>query len=129
DCPGPTRSGARFTENLRFMELIKPLRFPFVGLIKPLQFLPVGLFGSTVAIAGLANALKQGTALFGLPAFLAAYVTAACWVLFLLLLIGYSIKSILYRRKVAEELAHPVTANFLGTFFISAILLAGLSVP
>jgi tellurite resistance protein len=92
-----------------------------------LSSLPVGIFGSTVAIAGLANAFKQGQTLFGIPASWEMITTVTCWLIFILLIISYALKWLRYPAKVSEELNHPVTAHFAGTFFISAVLLAGLT--
>lgn len=94
-----------------------------------LQYLPVGLFGSTVAIAGLGLALKQSVALFGMPGFLGVAITVICWLIFILLLVSYIIKCIRFPAQVKAELKHVVTANFLGTFFISAVLLSWLTAP
>jgi len=90
--------------------------------------LPVALFGSTVALGGLANAFKQGHSLYGIPASWGTVTTLSCWLLFIILIICYTIKWLRYPDKVKEELAHPVTAHFAGTFFISAVVLAGLTV-
>jgi tellurite resistance protein len=95
----------------------------------PLPQLPVGLFGSTVALAGLANALNQGISLYGLPHVVGSAVMVVCWLIFVFLILCYLLKYHYYPGKVAEELTHPVTAHFLGTFFISAVLLAALSAP
>lgn len=95
----------------------------------PIQYLPVGLFGSTVAISGLAIAFKQSIPLFGLPPILGNSVAILCWGIFILLTASYLIKYLRFPAKVKAELTHPVTANFLGTFFISAVLLAGLATP
>lgn len=94
-----------------------------------IQYLPVGLFGSTVAYAGLAIALKQLTVLYGLHPVYASIVAILGWIVFVLLSIAYFIKFIFFPAAVKAELTHPVTGNFLGTFFISAVLLAGLAAP
>ena len=89
---------------------------------------PVGMFGSTVAIAGLSNAFKLGHSLFGIPASWEVITTAICWLIFILLIVAYALKWFYFPAKVTDELTHPVTAHFAGTFFISAVLLAGLTV-
>jgi tellurite resistance protein len=95
----------------------------------PIQYLPVGLFGATVALSGLGIAWKQSTALFGAPPVIANAVTLLTWIAFLCLIVGYATKMIRFPEKVKAELNNPVVANFLGTFFISAVLLASLTVP
>lgn len=94
-----------------------------------LQYLPVGLFGSTVAIAGLGLALKQSVILYGLPACFGIVITMICWSIFILLSICYMIKCFRFPAQVKAELTNQVTANFLGTFFISVVLLAWLTAP
>jgi tellurite resistance protein len=89
----------------------------------------VGLFGSTVAIAGLANGSKLGIGLLGVPAGISTVVTVTGWILFILLTAAYLLKCFYYHDSVTAELKHPVTIHFLGTFFISAVLLAGLLLP
>lgn len=95
----------------------------------PIQYLPVGLFGSTVALAGLGVAWKQSTALFGAPPVISAIITIVTWIAFISLIIGYATKMIRHPEKVKAELNNPIAANFLGTFFISAVLIASLTVP
>jgi len=95
----------------------------------PIQYLPVGLFGSTVALAGLGIAWKQSTALFGAPPIISLAITVVTCIAFMLLVIGYLTKMVKYPDKVRTELNNPVAANFLGTFFISAVLIASLIVP
>ena len=95
----------------------------------PLQHLPVGLFGSTVALSGLSIAWKTSAALFGAPIMVSKYIGFLGWTVFILLIIGYLYKIIMFPYKVKAELTHPVKANFLGTFFISAVLLSTLAAP
>jgi len=92
----------------------------------PLQYLPIGLFGSTVALSGLAIAWRLSCLLFGVPVLVSILVGIFAWLVFLLLTISYLYKIIKFPQKVKAELTHPVTAHFLGTFFISAVLLSSL---
>lgn len=94
-----------------------------------IQYFPVGLFGSTVAYAGLAIALKQLAELYGFHTVYATIVAVLGWAVFILLTIAYFLKFVLFPAAVKAELTHPVIGNFLGTFFISAVLLAGLAAP
>ncbi|MET1056024.1 MAG: hypothetical protein ABWY16_12010 [Pedobacter sp.] len=95
----------------------------------PIQYLPVGLFGSTVALAGLGVAWKQSSALFGAPPIISVGVTLVTCIAFVLLILSYLTKMLKYPERVKTELNNPVAANFLGTFFISAVLIASLIVP
>lgn len=94
-----------------------------------LQYLPVSLFGSTVALSGLSIAFKTCVRLFGLPQIIGDGIGIVAWAVFLLLMMGYAYKIICFPDRVKAELAHPVTANFFGTFFISAVLLSTIAAP
>lgn len=94
-----------------------------------LEFFPVALFGSTVAIAGLSIAFKQASVLFGLPPIAAQSIGVLAWILFIFLTILYLVKIFRFPVSVKAELTHPVSANFLGTFFISAVLLSSIAIP
>jgi tellurite resistance protein len=93
----------------------------------PLQYLPVGIFGSTVALSGLAIAWRLSEALFGTPAFISNLISIISWAAFLILTAAYLYKIIKFPDRVRAELIHPVSVNFLGTFFISAVLLSSLA--
>jgi tellurite resistance protein len=93
------------------------------------QYLPVGLFGSTVAMADLSIAWKAGAVTFGLPVVISAAIGILTAAMFVLLLSLYIIKLIRYHEAAKKELMHPVTAHFMGTLFISAVLLAVVAVP
>jgi tellurite resistance protein len=94
-----------------------------------LQYLPVSIFGSTVAISGLSITWNQASALFGLPIVAAIVIGIVAWICYLFLLLLYLTKIFRYPQKVKDELTHPVMAHSLGTFFISAVLLAEVTIP
>ena len=94
-----------------------------------LQYLPVSLFGSTVALAGGAIGWRQAVILFGASPLVSNSAGIFAWTVFLLLSAGYLYKFINYRSAVIAELTSPVAANFLGTFFISAVLLSTVAAP
>jgi len=96
--------------------------------IRRLAKLPAGIFGSTVAIAGLANGFEMGHSLFDIPAGLATCVTIICWFIFLALIGSYALKLYLFPVEVAKELADPVVVHYAGTFFISTVLIADLTI-
>jgi len=97
--------------------------------ISHLQYLPVSLFGSTVALAGAAIGWRQAVILFGAPSLVSNTVGIFAWSAFIILSAGYLYKFINYRSAVIAELTSPVAANFLGTFFISAVLLSTVAAP
>lgn len=93
-----------------------------------LQYLPVGLFGSTVAIAGLSIAWTQAAKIFSLPTGIGTFIGILAWLMYLLLVILYLLKIISYPDAVKKELLNSVTGNFLGTFFISTVLLGAVTI-
>jgi len=94
-----------------------------------LQYLPVSLFGSTVAFAGAAIGWRQAAILFGTPSLVSNVIGIFAWAAFILLFGAYLYKFIAYKQKVIAELTDPIAANFLGTFFISAVLLSTVAAP
>ena len=94
-----------------------------------LQYLPVGLFGSTVAMADLSIAWKAGAVTFGLPTVISAAIGILTAAMFVLLLSLYILKLIRYHEAAKAELLDPITEHFLGTLFISAVLLGVVAVP
>ena len=94
-----------------------------------LQYLPVGLFGSTVAISGLSIAWSQASAIFGLSKDVGTGIAILAWSMYMFLIILYVTKIIKYPEAVKKELSNPVAGNFLGTFFISTVLLGSVTVP
>jgi tellurite resistance protein len=94
-----------------------------------LQYLSGSLFGSTVAISSLSLAWNQASALFGVSEAAATGIGILAWGIYIFLLLLYLIKIFRYPLKTKEELTHPVMAHSLGTFFISAVLLAAVTIP
>ena len=99
------------------------------SLISHLQYLPVSLFGSTVALAGGTIGWRQAVILFGASPLVSNSAGIFAWTVFILLSAGYLYKFINYKSAVIAELTSPVAANFLGTFFISAVLLSTVAAP
>jgi tellurite resistance protein len=93
------------------------------------QYLPVGLFGSTVAMADLSIAWKAGAVTFGLPVVISTAIGILTATMFILLLSLYILKLVRYHEAAKMELTDPVAAHFMGTLFISAILLAIIAIP
>jgi len=97
--------------------------------IRRLSSFPVGLFGSTVAMAGLGSAFKMGQTLYGIPESWDTVIIITCWIVFITLIASYALKWFIYPGKVIEELTHPISAHFAGTFFISTVLISALTTP
>jgi tellurite resistance protein len=97
--------------------------------LSSLQYLPVSLFGSTVAFAGASIGWRQAGILFGVPSIVSNAIGIFAWSAFIILLVAYLYKFAAYKEKVIKELTDPIAANFLGTFFISAVLLSTVAAP
>ncbi|WP_266171710.1 SLAC1 anion channel family protein [Dyella subtropica] len=84
---------------------------------------PVSLFGAVMGLSGLALAWRLATRNFGAPGWIGDVFAALAWLAFVALV------TIQIRRAVRDpsvwmaELRHPITGSFLGTFWISLLLL------
>jgi tellurite resistance protein len=117
-------------ETTNFNTKLKPVPPPTAGLeLSSLQYLPVSLFGSTVALAGAAIGWRQAGILIGAPSMISNTAGIFAWTVFIILTAAYIYKFINYRTAVITELTSPIAANFLGTFFISAVLLSTVAAP
>jgi len=94
-----------------------------------LAYLPVSLFGSVMALCGLALAWRLAATAFGLPAWIGEALGAVAAADFLVLAVAYGIKCVRSPAAVRAEFAHPVAANFFATPLISLLLLPAVIVP
>jgi tellurite resistance protein len=96
---------------------------------KRLDYLPIGLFGSTMGLTGLSVAWKLANTVFGVPLWVSVAIAAISVVVFMALLIAYSVKAICAPDKVLLEFRHPIAGNLFGTFLISILLLPIVIAP
>ena len=94
-----------------------------------LDYLPVGLFGSVMGLTGLSVAWRLASARFGVPEGIALAVASLAVTVFVLLLIGYSIKLVTAFPAVRAEFRHPIAGNLFGTILISLLLLPIVLAP
>lgn len=94
-----------------------------------LAYLPVSLFGSVMALSGLALAWRLAAAHFGLPASIGEVLGLLAAGVFVALMLCYGIKCVESAAAVRAEFAHPVAVNFFGTPIISLLLLAAVTAP
>ena len=94
-----------------------------------LAYLPVSLFGSVMALSGLALAWRLAAANFGLPASIGEVLGLLAAGVFVALALCYGIKCVESFAAVRAEFSHPVAVNFFGTPIISLLLLAAVTAP
>ena len=95
-----------------------------------LAYLPVSLFGSCMALCGLALACWRLAATeFGLPAWIGEALGLVAAGDFVALALAYGIKCVASPAAVRAEFTHPVTANFFATPLISLLLLPAVAMP
>ena len=94
-----------------------------------LAYLPVSLFGSVMALCGLALAWRLAATEFGLPAWIGEALGLIAAGDFVALTVAYGIKCVDSPAAVRAEFAHPVAANFFATPLISLLLLPAVVGP
>ena len=88
-----------------------------------LSYLPVALFGAVMGLTGLSSAWKFADGLYGLPSWMASFFASLSIMAFVLVGIGYAIKTVTGFKAVKAEFQHPVAGNLFGTLFISLLLI------
>ena len=94
-----------------------------------LAYLPVSLFGSVMALCGLALSWRLAANEYGLPAWVGEAFALIAVCDFLALALAYGIKCVASRAAVRAEFSHPVAANFFATPLISLLLLPAVFLP
>jgi tellurite resistance protein len=94
-----------------------------------LEFLPVSIFGAVMGLSGLSLAWRLADKLWHLNLLLSEFIGAAAILLFLSLLVAFSIKFRNNPEVFIKETEHPVSVSFYGTIIISLLLIPGLLLP
>jgi len=94
-----------------------------------LAYLPVSLFGSVMALCGLALGWRLAATEFDLPGWIGELFGLAAACVFVALTLAYGIKCVESPAAVRAEFAHPVAVNFFATPIISLLLLAAAIAP
>jgi len=94
-----------------------------------LAYLPVSLFGSAMALSGLALAWRLASREFGWPAWIGEGIGLVAAIDFLVLTLAYGLKCAGAPAAVRAEFAHPVAANFFATPLIALLLLSAVVFP
>lgn len=77
-----------------------------------------------MGLAGLTLAWQKAHAVLGTPPIISAGLRSVVSVLFVILLIIYSLKALRYPQAIGMEIRHPIRINFFPTMSISLLLLA-----
>ena len=94
-----------------------------------LAYLPVSLFGSAMALSGLALAWRLAAREFGAPGWIGEAIGLVAVIDFVVLTLAYGIKCVGAPAAVRAEFAHPVASNFFATPIIALLLLSAVVVP
>ena len=94
-----------------------------------LDYLPVGLFGSVMGLTGLSVAWKLAYLRYGIPEWISLAIAALAVLAFVLMSIGYGLKSVTAFPIVQAEFRHPIAGNLFGTILISLLLLPIILAP
>jgi tellurite resistance protein len=94
-----------------------------------LSYLPVSLFGSAMALAGLAIAWRLAARELGPPAWIGEAIGLVAAIDFVVLTLAYAIKCVGAPAAVRAEFAHPVASNFFATPIIALLLLSAVVYP
>lgn len=94
-----------------------------------LEYLPVGLFGSVMGLTGLSIAWRLAHVRYGVPEWISVAIGFVAALTFVLLLVGYAIKSFSAPDVVLAEFNHPIASSLFGTPLISLLLLPIIVLP
>jgi len=89
-----------------------------------LQHFPVAWFAMIMGLGGLTIAWLRTEEILALSFSISPWLLALTTGLFIVLMVGYSIKVVKYRGEAAAEWLHPVKMNFVPTISIALILLS-----
>lgn len=89
-----------------------------------LSHFPVSFFSSVMGMAGFSIALAKAESVYNLDSRVSFTISMITIVLFLTLLVIYSLKFINQKQDVMQELHHPIKISFFPTVSISLILLS-----
>jgi len=89
-----------------------------------LQHFPVAWFAMIMGLGGLTIAWLRTEEILALSCSISPWLLGLTTGLFIVLMVGYSIKVVKYRGEAAAEWLHPVKMNFVPTISIALILLS-----
>jgi len=89
-----------------------------------LQHFPVAWFAMIMGLGGLTIAWLRTEEILALSFSISPWLLGLTTGLFIVLMVGYSIKVVKYRGEAAAEWRHPVKMNFVPTISIALILLS-----
>ena len=89
-----------------------------------LALFPVSFFSSVMGMAGFSIAIAKAESIYALEPKVSLVLSVITMLLFLLLLVIYSLKFIKEKEAVIKELHHPIKISFFPTISISLLLLS-----
>jgi tellurite resistance protein len=97
--------------------------------VRRLPNLPISFFAMVMGLTGLTIAWEKAQHVFGVDLHINAWLAGASAAVFVVLLLLYASKLVLYGQAVLGELRHPVKLNFFPTISISLLLLSIACMP
>ncbi|UTJ05247.1 SLAC1 anion channel family protein [Arcobacter roscoffensis] len=89
-----------------------------------LQFFPIMMFATVMGLMGLSMVFIKLNVSFDFPYEIGFYLGLFTSGLFLLIVLTYFFKIVLYVKEVKHELSHPIRVNFFAASSISTLLLS-----
>ena len=89
-----------------------------------LQYFPISFFASVMGLSGLAIAFERYEQVFNSGSRVDFFLLVAAYLVFILVVITYSLKIGRHFSAVVSEFSHPVKSNFFPAFSISLLLLS-----
>ncbi|MBO9202836.1 MULTISPECIES: SLAC1 anion channel family protein [Niastella] len=94
-----------------------------------LEFMPVSLFGGVMGLSALCFAWRLACRAWHINRLIAEVIGCAAIIAFVMLVIAYAVKWVLYPASVKSEFNDPVSISFFSTIIISILLMPGILLP
>jgi tellurite resistance protein len=120
---------ANNTQEFSIMSASSPTAAAIPTSTASVKNLPVNLFASVMGLAGLTQAWRGATSVFGASAAIANGIGVVSVLVFLAVGLGYLAKWTKFPQAVRDEFTHPVLGNFFGTVTIAVLLLSSVIAP
>ena len=94
-----------------------------------IEFMPVSLFGAVMGLSGLCFAWRLASQVWDISRLIAEIIGWTAILIFVLLVITYTVKWIRYSALVESDFKNTVSVGFFSTFTISLLLMPGVLLP
>ncbi|WJH41890.1 dicarboxylate transporter/tellurite-resistance protein TehA [Aliirhizobium terrae] len=94
-----------------------------------LPVVPAAAFGLVLGVVGLSGSWRAATAYWGVSAVVGEVIGMIGAAIWLLLVLCYALKWIVFRQDAVQELEHPVQCCFVGLVGVATMLVANVMLP